>query len=533
MSQLNESGVRYIKQYLNLNHMTSTVNNYITGLALVPLLIVCGMLSVSADVPVEIDASLTFQCSTKSQSPYMLGSWNYGRYVAGSGLWQSAEIQKSLNMRKRFDWSAGAGYIAGKGSKTDYSHWNESDQTWDTHAVGRNAFRITQLFGELKYRRAFLTIGMKEEQSKIVDGGLSSGDLVRSNNAAPIPGVAVGFLDFVDIPFTNGWVQINGELMYGMMMDSGFKRQEFNAYSGVEALDLWYNYKRCYFRTNPDKNFHVTVGMQAASLFGGTTYTYSKGKLVSTDERGFHIKNLLQAFAPREGGEAYYEGSHLGSWDLKATYRFSDDSMLHAYFEWPWEDGSGLGRMNGWDGLWGVQYDFSRQGIITKALVEYLDFTNQAGPIHYAPADNPESPMTGQASGSDDYYNNGFYGAYANYGMSIGTPFLLAPVYNLNGMLSYLHNRARGFHLALEGDPTEQFSYCLMVGHAVAGGSGWIPTYRKKHSTSFLAEGWVALNGNMTGFEIGVKVAFDKGDLRGDNFGARVSIAYSGDFSFK
>lgn len=513
--------------------MISTVNSTMYRLTLVSLLVLSGAFKVLADIAVDYHASVTAQSSSSSLAPYMLGSWNYGCYAEGKGIWQEAGLHKSIDMSKRFSWSAGIAYLAGVGSKTDYTRWNEGTQSWSSNPVGRNAFRITQLFGELKYRQSFLCVGMKTRNSGIVDENLSSGDLTRSNNAAPIPGVAIGFIDFVDIPFTNGWVQINGELMYGRMMDSGFKKREFNHYSGVEAINLWYNYKRCYFRTNPDKNFHVTVGMQASALFGGTTYFYGNGRLISTDARGFHVKDLLQAFFPREGGEAYYEGGHLGSWDLRAVYKFRSGSRLNAYFEWPWEDGSGIGRMNGWDGLWGLQYDFAQSGIVTKALVEYLDFTNQAGPIHYAPDDNPESTMTGHTSGSDDYYNNGFYGAYTNYGLSIGSPFLVAPLYNRDGMLSYLHNRARGFHAGIEGNPTDRIFYRLMVGYSIAGGSGWIPAFRKNHSTSGMIEGRIQPVRNIPGFEIGLKIAFDRGELRGDNIGAQIQVGYRGDFSFK
>lgn len=513
--------------------MTSPVFSAIRTIILVTLLLTGSVINALADINVEYGVSVTTQVSSSSLSPYMLGSWNEGRYVEGDGIWQEARAGKRLDMDRRFSWSAGVGYIAGVGSKTGYARWDDEEKKWTTNSLGRNAFRITELYGELKYRACFLTIGMKPRASGIVDGNLSSGDLIRSNNATPIPGIGIGFLDFVDIPFTKGWVQINGELMYGKMMDSKFKEREFNFYSGIEALNLYYNYKFCYFRTNPDKNFQVTLGMQAGALFGGTTYTYGNGKLLSRDVRGFHVKDLLQAFFPREGGEAYYEGSHLGSWDFKATYRFRDGSRLHAYFEWPWEDGSGIGRMNGWDGLWGVQYDFAQNGILTKALVEYLDFTNQGGPIHYSPADNPESNMTGHASGSDDYYNNGFYGAYTNYGMGIGTPFLLSPIYNKNGMLSYLHNRARGFHAALEGHPTESFCYRIKFGYSLAGGSGWTPSFRKLHSTSAIIEGRIRPCRKMSGLEMGLKVSFDKGNLRGDNFGAQFQVAYSGNFNLR
>lgn len=513
--------------------MISTVNSIVCRLALSSLLLLSSVFVAYGDIKVEYQGCVTAQASSKSLSPYMLGSWNQGRYAEGNGLWQEAGIVKPLNMEQRFDWSVGAGYLAGVGSSTDYDRWDEKRDAWGTNAARRNAFRITQLFGELKYRAVYLTVGMKNSHSKIVDDHLSSGDVTRSNNATPIPGIGAGFLDFVDIPFTKGWLQINGEIMYGRMMDSKFKKREFNYYSGLEAVNLYYNYKRCYFRTDPDKNFHVTVGMQAAALFGGASYKYLDGKLVSSNVRGFHLKDLIQAFFPREGGEEYYEGSHLGSWDFKATYRFRQGSSIDAYFEWLWDDGSGIGKMNGWDGLWGIRYDFGRKGLISKALVEYLDFTNQSGPIHFDPEDKPDNPLEGHAQGADNYYNNDTYGAYTNYGMGIGTPFLVAPIYNRNGMLKYLHNRARGFHAAIEGNPTDRLSYRLMVGYEVAGGNGWMPDFRKSHSTSAMLECKMLPIKKLPGFEVGVNVAFDKGSLRGDNFGARLQVGYHGDLNIR
>ncbi len=501
---------------------------------LLPLLIltICGNIAL-ADSTFKYHASLTAQASSESLAPYMLGSWNYGRYVEGSGIWQEAGIVRPLEMSKRFSWSAGIDYIAGLGSKTSYLRWDNATEKWGTHDAKMPNFRLTQLFGQLKYRSVFLTVGIKDTHSKIVDDHLSSGDLTRSNNAASIPGIAAGFLDFQNIPFTNGWVQIDGEIMYGKMMDTKFRRAEFNYYSGLEPVFLWYNYKRCYFRTNPNKNFYVTLGMQAAGFFGGSTFYYQNGVLKKTERRGFKFKDAFQMFFPREGGEDYYTGSHLGSWDLKAVYKFRDGSNLSGYFEWPWEDGSGIGRKNGWDGLWGVQYDFGRKGIVTKAVIEYIDFTNQSGPIHYDPDDSPENPLSGRAEGADNYYNNDYYGAYTNYGMGIGSPFLLAPIYNTNGSLDYLHNRARGFHAALEGNPMDRLSYRVMIGYETAGGAGRIPAYKKLDSTSAMIEAKGLPFNKIPQLEVGVRIAFDKGSLRGDNFGAQIQIAYSGEFNIK
>ncbi len=497
------------------------------------LSIVISAVSIYAEIPMEYFVSVTAQASSESLAPYMLGSWNQGRYVEGSGIWQEAGIKKSLNTNRRFSWGAGVDYLAGIGSKTGYQRWSEKSETWGTHDLRRSAFRLTQLYGELKYRAAYFTIGMKNSKSRIVDDELSSGDLTRSNNAAPLPMIAAGFIDFQDIPFLKGWVQIDGEVMYGKFMDNGFKKSEFNYYSGVEALNLWYNYKRCYFRTNPSKRFYVTLGMQAAAVFGGSAYTYRQGKLAEIDHRGFKLKDAFHMFLPIEGGEDYYTGNHVGSWDLKAVYRFRDDSRLNAYFEWPWEDGSGIGKMNGWDGLWGLQYDFSKNGIINKVAFEYLDFTNQAGPLHFDPDDNPDNPLTGHAQGADSYYNNDYYGAYSNYGMSIGSPFLLSPIYNRNGMLNYLHNRARGFHAAIEGTPTARISYRLMYGYEIAGGYGWIPSMKKSHSSSGMLELKMLPMAKNPELEIGLRLALDNGTLRGNNFGTQLQISYRGELKLK
>ena len=154
---------------------------------------------------------------------------------------------------------------------------------WSVSERRQSPARIQQLYGEIKYRSVYLLAGMKERHSRIVDDSLSSGDLTRSNNARPIPGIAAGFLDFVDIPLTNGWVQIDGEIMYGKFTDSKYKEQTFNYYSGNLATDLWYIYRRCYFRTKPSQPLSLTIGMQAAGQFGGRTVYYTRGKVRRTD----------------------------------------------------------------------------------------------------------------------------------------------------------------------------------------------------------------------------------------------------------
>ncbi len=478
--------------------------------------------------------SLIANASTGDFAPYMLGSWNYGKITEKSGIWNNGYIAKPLDRSSRFSWSAGFEYMLGYGSAAHYDDYRTMpDGRPAKRAVRQSPARIQQLFGEIKYRGVYLLAGMKERHSILLDDRLSSGDLVRSNNARPIPGAAIGFIDFQDIPFTNGWVQIDGEIMYGRFCDTRFEEKRFNYYSGYLDGDLMYTYKRCYFRTKPDQPLSVTLGMQTAAEFGGYTHFYRSGELVETMNRGFHFRDILDMFLPLEGnGEDYYKGNSLGSWDFKARYVLPSGSKISAYFQWPFEDGSGIGRQNGWDGLWGLQYDFAPGKAVASVVVEYLDFTNQSGPVHWATGDNPGTDVNHEITGGDNYYNNNYYGAYANYGMSIGTPFLMSPLYNLNGFLEYMHNRARGFHAAVGGN-LGTIAYRAMLSYQKAGGMGRIPAPRKLHDTSAMLEAVWTPARKLPGLRVKAAIALDKGNLRGNNFGALMSVSYSGSFKFR
>ncbi len=480
-------------------------------------------------VGLEYEVSLTANASTGDHAPYMIGSWNYGRITGASGIWNDGRIEKRTDLQKRFSWGAGVEYMAGYGSAAEYDRYDAAHMTMGRRGVRQAPVRLQQLYGEVKYRGVYLLAGMKERRSLIVDGDLSSGDLTRSNNARPIPGVAAGFVDFQDIPLTGGWVQIDGEIMYGRFTDSSFREKTFNYYTGELWTGNWYTYKRCYFRTRPSMPFSVTVGMQTAGEFAGRRRYYYQGELRSDTRRPFKVKDIFEMFFPLEGsGEDYYKGNSLGSWDFKARYNFRDGSALSAYFEWPWEDGSGIGKATGWDGLWGLQYDFGRQGAVTKVLLEYFDFTNQSGPIHWAPGDSPGTDMTNPATGGDSYYDNVFYGPYANYGMSIGTPFVVSPLYNSDGVQTFVHSRARGFHAAVEGTLRTGFDYRVKLSYQKAGGTGRIPAVRRLTDTSAsVAVRWRPV-GSMPGFCLTAQAAFDAGKLRGNNFGALVGISYTG-----
>lgn len=486
----------------------------------------------AAPVKIEYEASLNVNASTGNFAPYMLASWNYGRFNGANGIWHDGMLKKEMTLDKRFNWGAGVEYLLGYGSAAEYSRYDAANDKWGFSSVRQAPVRLHQLYAEVKFRGVYLLAGMKERRSGIVDNRLSSGDLTRSNNACPIPGVAVGFVDFQNIPFTDGWVQIDGEIMYGRFMDKDYRTKTFSHYNGHISLDNWYTYKRCYFRTKPSMPFSVTVGMQTAGVFAGYTKWYSKGKVVREAYRGFHFRDIFDMFFPIEGnGDSYYKGNSLGSWDFKARYDFSNGSRLSAYFEWPWEDGSGIGKATGWDGLWGLQYDFGKKGIVSKAVIEYFDFTNQSGPIHVDPSDLHGKYFPIHTDGSDDNYNNSYYNSYANYGMSLGTPFIKSPIYNLDGYQGFTDNRVRGFHIGICGTVSPRLGYRILGGYRRSWGTHAVPRTETAGDTSMMFEGTYRTPVSQGNLNIRAQIAFDRGKLYGNTAGALVTISYSTSFN--
>lgn len=480
-----------------------------------------------ADTNVEISAEIIANASTGDFAPYMIGSWNHGKTVAKSSAMFEGSAIKPLNLNRRFSWGFGADFISGYSAKNDYSRYDRASSGWITNRQGDPALWLQQLYGEVKYRGVFLTVGLKEHSSALLNSRLSSGDFVESGNARPIPEVRVGFVDFQDIPFTNGWVQIQGEISYGVMPDDKYMTDHYNYYSYHINTDALYTYKRCYFRTAPVKPLSVTVGMQIGGFFGGKTSYYNKGELTRVEKFSKSVKSFFKMLLPTEGnGNQYYEGSSLGSWDFKARYRLQSGTEISGYFQWPFEDGSGIGKLNGFDGVWGIELRLPRSKWLKAVVAEYVDFRNQSGPIHWSPDDRPGTTITSHATGFDNYYNNATYNSYANYGMAIGTPFLLSPVYNLDGYPAFACTRTSGFHLGGEGSLSSSLDWRMLLSYRHGLGGYDVPYVTARNSTSGIINMLWRADVLLPGLVIDGKIAFDAGSLQGNNFGVMAGIGY-------
>ena len=364
-----------------------------------------------------------------------------------------------------------------------------------------------------------------------------------SGNARAAFGARAGFISFQNVPFTRGWLQIRGEYGYYRHNSTTWLENHYNYYNSFITTHYWFNYKNIRLRSNPSKPLVLTIGAQAACQFAGTVNYYQNGEVRETVLMKANAKAFWRALFAGSGGEslgdqAYVQGNHVGSWDIALDYKLDNGSLLRGYYQSIWEDGSGIGKMNGFDGLWGVEYRSNRHGLVTGAVVEFLNFMNQSGAIHFAYKDlvDDEHPKGSNieysATGSDDYYNNYCYNGYHNHGMSIGTPILKSPLYNTDGYMRFTDNRLRGFHLAVMGDLGYQVRYRAMLSWRKSFGTPFIPRREPLTCTSMMLEATYSPQW-LSGLVFKAQLAHDHGMLYGgNNTGALLSITYNGNFTF-
>lgn len=495
-------------------------------------------------IAVDYSVALTLNTGNRELAPYYIASNRRGTVTQQHSALLSASLRHEMDTTRRLAWGAGIEAWGGYSSTVDYQRYNAETEQWNPNKQHPSRLWLQQLWVEGKWRSLFLTVGMKDINPEFVNRDLSSGDLVMSGNARTHIGARAGFVNFQNIPFTRGWVQIRGEYGFYRNADSRWLENHFNYYNSFITTHYWFNYKNIYFRTNPTKPLVFTIGAQAACQFAGTVTYYNEGQITEKVKMKSNFKAFWRTLFAGSGGESqgdkvYVQGNHVGSWDIALDYRLPDGGKVRGYYQSLWEDGSGIGKMNGFDGLWGLEWRSGGHGPVTGAVVEFLDLMNQSGPIHFAykdiaDDDHPAGSEVGSAAtGSDDYYNNYCYNGYQNRGISIGTPMVRSPLYNTDGYMRFADNRLRGFHLAVMGEFGNQFCYRAMLSWRKSFGTPFIPRSEPLKCTSMMIEATYSPHW-LQGLQFKAQLAHDHGKLYGgNNTGALISITYNGIFNLK
>lgn len=397
-----------------------------------------------------------------------------------------------------------------------------------------NAF-MQQAYIDLEWKRVRLSVGQKERWGEFGNPRLTTGALVESGNARPIPQVRFDLPEYWNIPGTKGWLGIKGHLAYGMFTDGNW--QEDYALDGTTYVkNALYHSKAGFMRIGNEKKFPMTVefGLHMVTMFGGTCYNYG-------DRNGNNFKNPVRlkdfwtALIPRSGDKSYHSmdqgnivGNMLGSWIGAITWT-NNDWKLRTYYEHVFDDHSQMF----WEyGLWreqlvGIELELKNFSFIKGLTLEYFNLKNHSGPIYH----DSNNIIPDQISCRDDNYNHEWYPGWFNYGMIIGTPLCTSPVYNKNKKLICYNNRVEAFHFGIEGSPLEWMDYRVLLTHSNNWGTYNNPFIDIKENTSGLVE-FTFKPTFMRKWKITTSFAFDNGELYGNNYGGMITVSRNNVFNF-
>ncbi len=504
----------------------------------------CALPCAADSIAVDYSAGITLNTGGSDFAPYYIASNRRGTVTQRHSVLFNSALWHPMDTTQRLSWGAGIEAWAGYTSSVDYQRYDTESATMIANPQHPARVWLQQIWFEGKWRSLFITVGQKDINPGFVNRSLSSGDLVMSGNARAPFGARAGFINFQNVPFTRGWLQIKGEYGFYRLADTHWLENHYNYYNSFITTHYWFNYKNIHLRTNPTKPLVLTIGAQASCQFAGTANYYDKGNITQHVKMKANFKAFWHTLFAGSGGEnqgdkIYVQGNHVGSWDIALDYNMPSGATLRAYYQSLWEDGSGIGKQNGFDGLWGIEYRSGKHGLVTGVVAEFIDLMNQSGPIHFAYKDiiddtHPAgSDIRYAATGSDDYYNNYCYNGYQSRGMSIGTPMARSSLYNTDGYLRFTDNRLRGFHLGLMGDLGSQVSYRALLSWRKSFGTPFIPRLEPLTCTSMMIETSYAPR-RISGLQVKAQLAHDHGKLYGgNNTGALISITYNGNFTFK
>lgn len=413
-----------------------------------------------------------------------------------------------INESERFSWSAGVDLAVA--------------------ANFSSVFIVQQLYGELKYRSLDFLIGSKNMYSPLENPTLSSGSLYYSGNSRPIPQVRIGIFDYADMWGCKGWFAIKGHLAFGKFTDSDWIKH-WVAPNTYYTLGTLYHSKSLWFRfgNKAKKPFVFELGMQMATEFGGTQYKGNEMLL----KMPTGLKDWIKAIIPMKGGsetpgidQRNVQGNMLGSWNFALSYNPNSDWNIRLYYEHYFEDHSMMTFDYMWkDGLFGVETKLPKNRFVSSAVYEFVYMKDQAGPIFW----DHKPEVNEQVSGADNYYNNSFYNGWSHWGMGIGTPLAVSPIYNNPHVVSFLSNRFWSHHVGLCGSPFNDLDYRILATYTKSWGTYSNPFKEVKQSLNMMLElsysphrlkGWKGILG----------VGADFGSLFGRSAGVTLTISKTG-----
>ena len=390
-----------------------------------------------------------------------------------------------------------------------------------------SVFVVQQLYGEVKYRCLQAMVGSKEMPGFVSNSDLGSGNVMYSGNSRPIPQVKIGIFDYADFWGCKGWFAMKGYVAYGKFTDNRWIENWVDR-NGRYTLNTLYNSKALFFKFGNSRKFPLEYefGLEMATQFGGESY---QGDDVVKMPHG--LKNYIKALIPMKGGsdatmsdQLNVEGNMLGSWSTSIGWKSPHGWSVRFYYEHYFEDHSMMFMEYPWkDGLYAIEAKFPKNRWVSELVYEFLYTKDQASSVFWD--HTPE--INEQVSGRDNYYNHSFYNGWQHWGMGIGNPLIISPIYNNDHSMFFQSNRIWGHHIGFKGQPLDELGYRILASYQKSWGRYGSSYPEPKKSFNMLAE--VSYKPTcLKGWKADLAFGMDAGSLLGNSYGVSIKISKTG-----
>ena len=228
--------------------------------------------------------------------------------------------------------------------------------------------------------------GLDEEFLGLSDSELSFGNLLYGNNALPLPKIRLE---------TNGWLEspiLPKIFSFKLYLAHGWF--ESNRVQSGAYLHQKFGYGRAQFFK---KRLELIGGFHDNAMWAGRN-------LNTEVVQPTGLKNFARIFFGMNGGSDALQtdqintlGNHLGSFDLKGSYKFRAFTLA-TYWQFLWEDGSGMTISKWRDGMGGLSLSLKENAIVDQFVFELVRTNDQ----NAYKTDSDGNPFIEP----DDFFNN-------------------------------------------------------------------------------------------------------------------------------
>jgi len=304
--------------------------------------------------------------------------------------------------------------------------------------AGTSDFQPNEYWLGFRFHQLILKAGAQSDP--VIYGGLSStnGNMYRSRNARPVPGLSLSTNGYIPFLFAKKWFSWRFLYEEGILNDKQF----------VSNAHL--HHKNLHLRAALSPSLSLSLGLEHYVFWGG--YSAKYGQLPEWSQYLRYVSGLSGGEGAALNDQMNASGNQLGSYNLELK---KDWATASATFYWnhPYEDRSGREFDNMPDGLWGIHVATkNRVAFITDVVYEFMNTKNQSGSNEPHPAPTPENPNRMTGRGMDNYFNHLVYpSGYIHYQRMMGTP-LFTPTIGPDGISKgFDDTRILMHHLGISG----------------------------------------------------------------------------------